>query len=134
MMVTSIEIDFDVFKELTKRRKEESHTYNDVLRELLGLSSEREPLRLVPRSGGSVYMQGLEFPEGTKFRVTYKGRTFRAEIKNGQWVGEDGIVRKSPSDAASAITKNNVNGWRFWDFQRPGETSWSKMRVLQVAK
>lgn len=66
--------------------------------------------------------------------MTYKGRTYHAEIKNGQWVGEDGIVRKSPSDAASAITHTNVNGWRFWDFQRPGETSWSKMRVLQVAK
>jgi len=129
--MASIEIDFDVFKELTTRRRDEGHTYNDVLRELLGLSSAREPLSVAPRSHGSAYMQGLEFPQGTKFRVTYKGRTYRAEIKDGQWVGEDGIVRKSPSDAASAITKNNVNGWRFWDFQRPGETSWSKMRVLQ---
>lgn len=134
--MASIEIDFDVFKELTMRRKDESTTYNDVLRELLGLASQREPLRLAPRSAGrgSVYMQGLEFPEGTKFRVTYKGRPYSAEIKNGQWVGEDGIVRKSPSDAASAITQTNVNGWRFWDFQQPGETSWSKMRVLQSAR
>ena len=34
----TIEIDFDVFKELTNRRKTENVSYNDVLRELLNLN------------------------------------------------------------------------------------------------
>ena len=32
-----IEIDFEVFKELTARRTHEGHTYNEVLRDVLGL-------------------------------------------------------------------------------------------------
>jgi len=34
--MAAIEIDFDVFKELTQRRRDESVTYNDVIRALLG--------------------------------------------------------------------------------------------------
>ena len=39
--MTTIEIDFDVFKELTIRRTTESVTYNDVLLELLGLDRSK---------------------------------------------------------------------------------------------
>jgi hypothetical protein len=34
--VAVIEVDFEVFKELTNRRAAESVTYNDVIRDLLG--------------------------------------------------------------------------------------------------
>jgi hypothetical protein len=78
-------------------------------------------------------LQGVFFPEGTQFRVAYKGTVHLAQIKDGRWLGADGQVRRSPSDAASAITKNNVNGWRFWSFKRPQDSSFRKMRVLQDA-
>ena len=34
-----IDVDFEVFKELTVRRASESVTYNDVIRELLGFKN-----------------------------------------------------------------------------------------------
>lgn len=129
--MASIEIDFDVYKELTLRRQTESTTYNDVLRELLGLDAETgEHKSDAPTNHGAVY-QGILLPEGTQFRVSYKGRTYRGCIKNGKWVDEGGRVRRSPSEAASAITRTNVNGWRFWDFKRPEDSEWRRMRVLQ---
>lgn len=127
--VAAIDIDFDVYKALTIRRASEATSYNDVLRELLGLPPQvREDS---PAPSGGCLLQGVLFPEGTQFRVVYKGVVHGARIQGGQWVGDDGKVRRSPSDAARAITNNNVNGWRFWTFRRPGEGSFRKMSVLQ---
>lgn len=81
---------------------------------------------------GGIWFGNIHFPNGTKFRATYKGRTYSAAITNGQWVGEDGIVRRSPSDAASAISNTNVNGWRFWHVQLPGDPTWRKLDELKV--
>ena len=127
--MSTIEIDFDVFKALTNRRASEATTYNDVLRELLDLPSPADQ-QTHDRTEGCT-MQGVFFPEGTQFQVVYKGSVHRAQINGGRWVGDDGRARRSPSDAAVAITKNNVNGWRFWSFKRPQDSSFRKMRVLQ---
>lgn len=80
---------------------------------------------------GGVWYGNVHFPEGTKFRATYKGQTYFAEISNGQWTGADGMIRNSPSDAASAISKTNVNGWRFWYVQLPGDPSWRRLDELK---
>lgn len=82
---------------------------------------------LLGRYAGGVWFGNSHFPEGTKFRATYKGRTYFAEVKDGQWMGEDGHVRSSPSDAAGAISGTNVNGWRFWHVQMPGDPAWQRM-------
>lgn len=128
--MATIEIDFDVYKALTAKRATESVTHNMVLREILGLGNpvDRETNA---RGGDGWAMQGVHFPEGTLFQVVYKGARYSAEIKDGRWIGGDGTPRKSPSDAATAITGNNVNGWRFWSFKRPGDAEWRKLRVLQ---
>lgn len=76
---------------------------------------------------GGIWFGNTHFPDGTQFRATYKGRTYLAEIKDGQWVGQDGSVRTSPSDAACAISGTNVNGWRFWFAKRPEDAEWSRM-------
>lgn len=77
------------------------------------------------------WYSNVHFPNGTKFRATYKGQTHIAEIKDGRWIGTDGEIRNSPSEAASAISKTNVNGWRFWFVQRPGDPSWRRMDDLK---
>ncbi len=56
-------------------------------------------------------------PIGATFERTYVGRTHRLEI-----VSEDGTIRykvgkdlfDSPSGAAKAIVKQEINGWVFW--------------------
>jgi hypothetical protein len=80
---------------------------------------------------GGVWFGNIHFPEGTKFRATYKGQTYLAEVKGGQWIGADGIARNSPSDAAFAISNTNVNGWRFWFVQMPGDPAWRRMDELK---
>ena len=86
--MASIEIDFEVYKALTLRRESEATTYNDVLRDMLGLDSESpiSAAKAAGATGAGCVLQGIHFPEGTEFRVTYKGRTHLARIQNGQWV------------------------------------------------
>ena len=149
-----IEIDFDVFKALTALRKSELDSYNAVVRRLLKLPDHTEMLaaallnyadkRLPALENAQVFQMSdlagqprhmklgvwfgqTHFPEGTKFRATYKGKTYLAEIRGGNWVGDDGIVRRSPSDAAGAISGTNVNGWRFWYAQIPPSDDWHRL-------
>ncbi len=139
-----IEIDFQVFKELTARRRSESHTYNEVIRELLEIdeaSTVHEPAPLLknmaligsviasaskgPTSG--VFFRHLFLPNGTLLRATHKGSAFGATIMDGKWVNDDGSHSASPSAAAKSITGNNVNGWRFWQAKRPSDTEWRNL-------
>ena len=113
--MATVEVDFEVFKALTIRRATESTTYNDVIRDLLGLPHRAG----VGQEAASAVFDGVQFPNGTLFQKTYKGRTYKAQISDGRWLGDDGHHRRSPSDAAMRITGNNVNGWRFWRCRRP---------------
>lgn len=143
-----IEIDFDVFKALTILRQSEDDTYNDVLRRLLSISdsfpatgdlldhlqpaaqSAVSALLGAPFNSGA-WMGNVFFPNGTKFRATYKGKTYRAEIKDDTWIDEYGFVRQSPSEAAGAISGTKVNGWRFWYAKRPTDDDWHRLDELR---
>ena len=145
-----VEIDFEVFKALTARLENESDTYNEAIRRLLSLPATHASLMpgeadapglpvvsalpgtnaLATFSGG-VWFSDVFFPNGTMFRATYKGKTYRARVQNSQWIDEFGISRTSPSDAASAISRTNVNGWRFWFVRRPGDEDWQRMDALK---
>lgn len=150
-----IEIDFDVFKALTALRDHEGDTYNHVLRRLLDLPSQQEnalnalitgqqlegianalssapaPANALSPFAEGAWFNGVFFPNGTKLRATYKGDAHYAEIKNGEWIDSNGIVRTSPSDAARAISGNNVNGWRFWHVWRPADNTWHRLDEFQ---
>ena len=125
-----IDVDFDVFKALTLRRETEDVTYNDVLRELLDLGSTKLVSQPRASGGGGCTFKGVFLPNGTQLRVTYKGALYRAEIRDGHWLDEAGTPRSSPSDAATAITGTQVNGWRFWEVKRPNDPAWRKLVAL----
>ncbi len=130
--MATIEVDFDVYKLLTCRRKTEDMTYNDVLREMLNLPTpkrEHGPSASVAESGDWVW-KGVCFPAGTEFRATYRGRTYHAIVEGGQLV-VGGERFTSPSKAAGAITKTSVNGWMFWECRLPGQSSWRIMNSLR---
>jgi hypothetical protein len=130
--MTNIEIDFEVFKELTNRRTTEDVTYNDVLREVLGLT----PLKATATkptlepSTGAWTTKGVTFPAGTEFRANYKGQTILAKIESGSLV-LNGESFNSPSAAAVSITGNMVNGWIFWECRMSGKTSWQTIKMLR---
>lgn len=128
--MATIEVDFDVFKELTNRRPTESVSYNDVLRDLLKLNKAPAKTGSVLQEGGVVF-DGVHFPEGTQFRKTYKGKLYTAQIRGGAWVDNNNAKCSSPSDAARKVTGNNVNGWRFWECKRPGDATFRLLEGLR---
>lgn len=126
-----IDIDFEVFKALTLRRSTEETSYNDVLRELLGLVPQAGPNPSVEKSSGSDWVaKGVRFPSGTEFRATYKGRLYYAKVAEGALV-VDGTSFTSPSAAAVSITGKPWNGWTFWECRLPGSDSWQIIHSLR---
>ena len=127
----NIEIDFDVFKALTLRRSTEDISYNDVLRELLGLSTQKNLVNSEDASRhGKWVTKGVIFPSGTEFRASYKGQTYYGKVESGRLIFDNNSFN-SPSAAAVKITGNPVNGWTFWECRLPGESSWRMIKSLR---
>jgi len=128
----TVEVDFDVYKQLTVRRTTEDVSHNDVIRELLGLghgkaSASKEAA--VPSQEDWV-AKGVRFPEGTEFRANYKGKVHTARSEGGA-LALNGKQYDSPSAAAMAITSSPVNGWRFWECRLPNKSSWQLIESLR---
>jgi hypothetical protein len=131
-MYTSIEIDFEVYKELTLRRESPEMTENDVLREIFDLSSEPGTVSENGSQTGDPWVwKGVRFPHGTKFRAEYKGQKYYAEVDDGAMVYK-GKRFKSPSSSAGAVTGNSVNGWTFWECKMPGSNRWKQLSEVRA--
>lgn len=127
----TIDVDFDVFKAITLRRTSEEVTANDVLRQVLGLPSRKEPTVPSPRmEAGDWVTKGVRFPAGTEFRAKYKGQTWLGRVEAGALV-LNGKRYDSPSAAAISITDNPVNGWTFWECRLPGQGGWKILKSLR---
>jgi hypothetical protein len=132
--MTTIQVDFEVFKELTARRTSESVTENDVIRNLLGLNDS--PLNPFsppdPVESGQLpwVCKNMSFPHGTEFRATYKSQQYTGIVENGALV-LNGERFTSPSAAAVSITHNPVNGWMFWECLLPGTRDWKVIASLR---
>lgn len=134
--MNTIEIDFDVYKALTNRRPSESVTYNDVLRQLLGLKpaayTAPAPASSTPNAGDWI-TKGVRFPAGTEFRANHKGETYFGKVEGGALVVR-GQKFHAPSPAAASITSNSRNGWTFWEARRPGEGNWGILKSFRNGK
>ena len=128
----TVEVDFDVFKQLTMRRTTEYVSYNDVLRELLGLGQgSASPSSESAKSSPEDWVaKGVRFPVGTDFRANYKGKVHVARSDGGS-LSLNGKQYDSPSAAAMAVTSSPVNGWRFWECRLPGKSSWQLIESLR---
>jgi hypothetical protein len=128
--MVALDIDFEVYKALTNRRATEDVSYNEVLRELLGLkaSAAQSP---TPPSGWTC--KGVTLPDGTELRAEFKGKLYTAKIVDRAWVQEGFKERVfgSPSAAAFAITDTAYNGWGFWQVKRPSDPAWMPLSKLR---
>ncbi len=124
----AIEIDFEVFKELTNRRLTEEVTYNDVLRDLLNLSKIKINNDLA--NGKPWITKKVSFPHGTEFYAHHKGENYYAKVDNGA-LDLDGKKFDSPSSAAMQITNYPVNGWTFWECKTPGRSTRRLINALR---
>lgn len=128
-----LDIDFEVFKAITARRGSEDVTENDVLRSLLGLNSPSgEDLagRTSSPDNSDWVVKGVRFRDGTEFRASYKGQTWLGRVRKGA-LEVGGKRYDSPSSAAMSITKSPVNGWTFWQYRSPGQSSWQVIKSLR---
>jgi hypothetical protein len=125
----TIEIDFEVFKEITVRRSAEDVTPNDVLREVLGLSKKQgfDSGPAEKTDGRPWTTKGVTFPHGTEFRAMHKGQAYNSTVQDGALV-LNGQRFSSPSAAAVSITGNAVNGWIFWECRLPGKQTWELIK------
>ena len=130
----TIDVDFEVYKQLTVRRATEDVAYNDVIRELLGLAQSAQTPRAEKSNGqspGDWVAKGVRFPVGADFRANYKGQAHTARVESGALVLSNGKRFDSPSAAAVSITGSAVNGWRFWECRLPGKSSWQFIESLR---
>ena len=125
-----IDIDFEVFKELTNRRPAEEVTYNDILRDLLKLGKPTKTGKAVV-GGRPWVVSDTSFPAGTEFMADYKGTAHTGIVKDGKLELSDGRKFTTPSAAAVHITGSNVNGWRFWKCKLPGATQFVLVERLR---
>jgi hypothetical protein len=126
--MATIEVDFQVFKELTVRRETEDMTPNDVIRDLLGLGLAVSN-GSAPALDGWSY-KGVLFPNGTEFKATHKGTLHTARVVSNRLM-LDGKEMNSPSEAAMTITKSAVNGWTFWRCKFPDSKRWQRLSSLR---
>ena len=124
-----IDIDFEVFKELTNRRAKESVTYNDVIRGLLKMPAEK-PTERASNGGRPWIVSDTSFPTGSEFRAEYKGQIYSGTAKDGKLEVNGGLF-STPSAAAMSITGSNVNGWRFWKCRLPGASRFELIERLR---
>lgn len=133
MRYSSIDIDFDVFKALTARRKSADTSENDVLRVLLGLGPAE---RSIGEAQGSAALadevwtsEGVDFAVGTKLRHRFRGgRIVQARI-TAHGVEYDGETHGGLSPAAAAASGHQANGWQFWELQT--RSGWRKADSLR---
>ncbi len=137
--MATINVDFEVYKELTSRRASEATSYNDVIRELLGLppnpmqpqesEAHTEPLTVPISSDWKA--RGVTFPEGTELRLTYKGKTSQGRVDSGAFVmGAKEFA--TVEELAESITGGNPQDWIFWSRRDPGESSWTEMKAFRA--
>ena len=127
----TVEVDFEVYKQLTVRRATEQVTYNDVIRALLGLktTAAKPPTPVDGSSAADWVTKGIRFPAGTDFRSKYKGNLITAKVEGGALVLNSKRY-DSASAAAMSVTKGAVNGWVFWECRLPGQSSWKPLKSL----
>jgi hypothetical protein len=127
-----IEIDFDVFKELTAELENESDSYNDVLRRLLKLpTTASAKLPRTKQAGKPWVSKGVSFDHETEFRANYKGQMYTARVNDGRLMISERGASSSLSHAARLVTNTSVDGWIFWEVKRPTDSLWRKAGELR---
>ncbi len=150
----TITIDLDVHRIIEAHRRGFNESENTVLRRLLNLP--KAPANPVPsvdsyqkvaedlgmHRGTSSNInswrgKGVELPEGTMLRFEHPSYiVVTGCIRHGKWDVE-GETFTTPSGATTFAVKKtsgndvSLNGWLYWQVQRPGETRWIPLNDLR---
>lgn len=139
--LTTIEIDFDVYKLIEAERRSFDEPRIAALRRLLKLppNPAMEPIKTRRSVGRAWSGEGVTLTHGSRLKMHYNGRQYEGEIVDGKWVIE-GKTFDSPSGAASGIAitkrgkKTRLDGWIYWEVQAPGDTGWTPIKALRPSR
>lgn len=108
-----IEVDFETFKEITRRRPSERVSEGDVVKAALGLLPE-DATAVAKHDGEFWESEGVKFPVGTALEHRFRdGRVVKAMI-TARGIDVNGTTYSGLSPAGAAITGHQLNGWLFW--------------------
>jgi hypothetical protein len=109
-----VEVDFETFKEITRRRPNEKVSEGDIVKEALGLIGGASN-----GTGEFWESEGVKFPIGTRLEHRFRdGRIVEALI-TARGVEVNGTTYSGLSPAGTAVTKHQLNGWLFWFLRDP---------------
>ena len=107
-----IEVDFETFKEITRRRPNERVSEGDVVRAALGLDGGDCPTERKDEDFWE--SEGVRFPVGTTLEHRFRdGRVVKAQVTLSG-IEANGTTYSGLSPAGAAITGHQLNGWLFW--------------------
>lgn len=72
----------------------------------------------------------LRFRKPRRLRATFRGKTFRARVRQNGQIRLKKRTYNSPSLAARAVTGRPTNGWWFWTFEQAPH-DWVRLRQLR---
>lgn len=107
-----IEVDFDTYKEIVRRRPNEQVSEADIVKEALGLRVTSATVS--PPNGLTWASEGVEFPVGTRLEHRFRdGKIVEAYVTE-RGVEVHGVTYSGLSPAGVAVTGHQLNGWLFW--------------------
>lgn len=136
MISMKIPVDLEVYKALEARRETFSESHNDILRRALGIAPRLATSPLPSAEEVIVWRRkGVGLPKGTRWRMSSANGEQNGQVVEGgfQYRGE---VVSSPSRLAKNIyrtksgDKTNLNGWRYVEVKRPGDSDWMMLSSL----
>lgn len=89
----------------------------------------RAVLQAPPAESGLMSRGGV-IPNGTRLRLTYKGKPFEAEVRGGA-IMLNGRAYDNPSLAARGAGHRSVNGWKVWEYFNQVDETWRRLDDLR---
>lgn len=136
----TIDIDWEIHQLIEAERRDFDEAPYLALRRLLNLPGPEEGQASIATTGKPWIEDGVEVPHGSLARMEYLrgSQVFEGAFLDGKLV-VSGKSYVSLSAAATALAKTRdgaqpqLNGWRYWKVQLPGETTWKLMADLRKA-
>jgi hypothetical protein len=130
-----IPVDLEVYKALEARRETFSESHNDILRRALGIAPRPASSLPSPEEVIVWRRKGVGLPKGTRWRMSSAKGEQNGPVVEGGFQHRSEVV-SSPSRLATNIyrtksgAKTNLNGWRYIEVKRPGDSDWMMLSSL----
>jgi hypothetical protein len=141
MTLSTIEIDFDIHKQIEAERRGFEEPPYLALRRLLNLPDIPSSKIETPSasSEGRPWREGLvEVPHGSLARMSYQRgkQVFEGRFWDGKLIVDGrGFDTLSSAASALAVTKfgdhPSLNGWNYWEAKFPGESKWRWLKRMR---